>query len=113
MKISKWLIDARSNAELTQTQLGEKLSVTKGNVSAWENDRHEPGWSQMLKISEITEYPLPLPKNLMPTSVGNWPFRSKRSDVEKLGAEELEQVNSYIEFVVAKWQQQNKSKKTA
>lgn len=36
------------------------MGVTKGNVSAWENGRHEPGWSQIIKISDLSGYPLPL-----------------------------------------------------
>lgn len=36
------------------------MNVTKGNVSAWENGRHEPSWSQILKINELSGFPLPL-----------------------------------------------------
>src|SRR5690606_36048064 len=51
MEINKWVKTARTHAKLTQEKLAEILEVTKGNVSAWENGRHEPSWTQMKKIS--------------------------------------------------------------
>ncbi len=63
MEIKVWVKTARTSAELTQEQLGDMLGLTKGNVSGWENGRHEPSWSQMLRISDITNYPLPIPSD--------------------------------------------------
>ncbi|MBY4730767.1 XRE family transcriptional regulator [Cupriavidus pauculus] len=60
MELKDWVRDARERSNLTQTQLGEALGVSKANVSAWENGRHEPSWSQMLKIRSITGMPLPV-----------------------------------------------------
>lgn len=60
MEKKLWVKTARTHAGLTQDQLGDLLGVTKGNVSAWENGRHDPGFAQMLKINEITKYPLPI-----------------------------------------------------
>lgn len=54
VKIYEWVRAARKAAELNQTQLGEILNVTKGNVSGWENDRHKPSFDQMLAISVAT-----------------------------------------------------------
>lgn len=114
MKISQWLLKARSSAELTQTQLGDALGVTKGNVSAWENDRHEPSWSQMIKISELTGSPLPLP-NTVGKNDATWPFRLSHKEFDQLPPEEIERINSFLDFTYANWKQshQNKSKKTA
>jgi len=61
MEINRWIKAARNHAGLTQTQLGDPLGVTKGNVSAWEIGRHEPSFDQLKKIAEITSYPEPLP----------------------------------------------------
>lgn len=61
MQISKWIKDARKHSGLTQQQLGDALGVTKANVSAWENDRHEPSFDQLKKIAEETAYKEPLP----------------------------------------------------
>jgi SOS-response transcriptional repressor LexA len=60
MAIKDWVLAARTHAKLTQEQFGEAMGMTKGNVSAYENGRHEPSWSQMIKMSEVTGYPLPL-----------------------------------------------------
>ncbi|MFP4895613.1 helix-turn-helix domain-containing protein [Paraburkholderia sp. EG304] len=54
-----WIRSARKKADLTQEQLGEKLGVTKGNVSAWENGRHEPSYAQIQEISVVTKCPMP------------------------------------------------------
>jgi transcriptional regulator with XRE-family HTH domain len=58
VQLNEWIKAARKRAELTQEQLGERLDVTKGNVSAWENGRHQPSYSQLKRIEEITGYPL-------------------------------------------------------
>jgi transcriptional regulator with XRE-family HTH domain len=58
MELSKWVRAARTHKGLTQQQLGDKLHVTKGNVSAWENGHHEPSFGQLQIISEVTGYPL-------------------------------------------------------
>lgn len=54
MELKEWVRKARQHAKLTQEQLGERLGVTKGNISGWENGRHSPGFKQVLKIEEIT-----------------------------------------------------------
>lgn len=61
MEIREWVRAARLHAKLTQTQLGEALGVTKGNVSAWETGRHEPSYGNLLKIAEVTRFGTPLP----------------------------------------------------
>lgn len=60
MELKEWVREARTSSNLTQTQLGEALGVSKANVSAWENGHHEPSWSQMLRIRSITGMPLPI-----------------------------------------------------
>jgi transcriptional regulator with XRE-family HTH domain len=57
--ISAWVFAARTKAGLTQEQIGESLGVTKGNVSGWENGRHEPSIVQLLKIRDLCRFPLP------------------------------------------------------
>jgi phage repressor protein C with HTH and peptisase S24 domain/DNA-binding transcriptional regulator YiaG len=59
MEIKNWIRSARKKADLTQEQLGERLGVTKGNVSAWENGRHEPSYAQIQEISVVTKCPMP------------------------------------------------------
>lgn len=59
MEIRNWIRAARKKAALTQEQLGERLGVTKGNVSAWENGRHEPSYAQIQEISALAKYPMP------------------------------------------------------
>ncbi|MFD1557178.1 S24 family peptidase [Paraburkholderia silviterrae] len=54
-----WIHSARKKAGLTQEQLGERLGVTKGNMSAWENDRHEPSYAQIQEMAALVNLPLP------------------------------------------------------
>lgn len=51
--------EARKNSGWSQEALGDAMSITKGNVSAWENNRHQPSIPQLLKISQLTGHPLP------------------------------------------------------
>jgi transcriptional regulator with XRE-family HTH domain len=53
MEIDKWILKAREAKGWTQGQLADALDVTRANVSAWENRRHEPSLSQIKKISGI------------------------------------------------------------
>lgn len=73
--VSEWVRAARLHAGMTQENLGNALGVTKGNVSAWENGRHDPGFWQLRKIAEITGYTEPIfgagiDLNVSPAQVG-------------------------------------------
>jgi transcriptional regulator with XRE-family HTH domain len=59
--MKEWILNARLFAKLTQSQLGERLGVTKANVSAWENGRHEASLDQLVRIAETTGFSEPLP----------------------------------------------------
>lgn len=59
MEIGDWVRAARKHKSLTLESLGGMLGRTKANVSHWENGLHKPSFSQILKISEITGYPIP------------------------------------------------------
>jgi transcriptional regulator with XRE-family HTH domain len=67
-QIAHWVKDSRIAAELSQEQLGARLSdelgdsgrgYTKGNVSHWELERHQPSLQQLLAIAKITRKQLP------------------------------------------------------
>jgi phage repressor protein C with HTH and peptisase S24 domain/DNA-binding XRE family transcriptional regulator len=69
MEMKLWIRAARKKAALTQEQLGERLGVTKGNVSAWENGRHEPSYAQIQEMAALAKLPLPDAKGSEQTSV--------------------------------------------
>ena len=58
VELKEWVKAARAHKGLTQGQLGDELGLTKGNISGWENGRHEPSYAQLLKIEQITGYAL-------------------------------------------------------
>ena len=68
MKINEWSKHARNAAEMTQEQFGDALGRTKGNVSSWEKGAHEPSWSLMLQISDLTGQPLPIDFKYSPSA---------------------------------------------
>lgn len=59
INISEFIKAAREKLGLTQLQLAEFIGCTKGNISAWEKGRHEPSYSQMVKLSKKSGIPLP------------------------------------------------------
>lgn len=61
MKLSAWVKSARKQAGLSQEKLGFELGVTKGNISAWENDLHNPSVAQVEQISRISGLSYPPP----------------------------------------------------
>lgn len=61
MDIAQWIKASREAAQLKQDELAEKLGKTRGNISAWENGRHEPSYSQILEIARLTKHAVPIP----------------------------------------------------
>lgn len=74
--VSAWIKAARKSAGLSQEALGERLGRTKGNVSGWENGRHQPSFEQLIQISRETKHPLPEEWRLL----GAQPLQSSNSD---------------------------------
>ena len=102
MEMKDWISTARTTGKLTQTQLGESLGVTKGNVSAWENGRHEPSWSQILRISEVTGAALPLPEHLRQANPA-WPFTVDYALFTAMPEEQRSRLNDYVSKAVHSW----------
>lgn len=45
--------DARKRAGIKQTDLCQRLGISQGALSGWENGKFEPGQSSWLQLSEI------------------------------------------------------------
>lgn len=97
MDIGDWVLTSRKDAGLTQTELGERLGVGKANVSAWEKNRHEPSYSQILKIAEVTGHRHPLPGS----RGDDWPFPSvPRERFEQLTASQRKGIEEAVKRLV-------------
>lgn len=74
MTIGKWVKEARTAAGISQEALANALGLTKGNVSAWENERHKPKLEQILAVAQITKH-TPPPEargvNIQPANIGS------------------------------------------
>lgn len=77
MNIGDWIKASREAAGIKQDELAERLGKTRGNVSAWENNRHEPSFAQILEIARITKHAIPIPGvaampvgNVAPSEIG-------------------------------------------
>jgi len=72
MTTNEWVRQARKHAHMTQDGLAEKMEMSKGNVSGWENGRHKPSFEQMKRISALTGFPLPIDgvANTEPAPIG-------------------------------------------
>lgn len=60
MKLGSWIKTARLGSSLTQEDLALELGLTKGNISAWENNRHNPSFAQIKEIVRITGIHFPM-----------------------------------------------------
>lgn len=67
INIEDWVKSARNKANLTQEQLAERLSMTKANISAFENGRTVPSFVHMIKICQICDVSLPTNEPRSPT----------------------------------------------
>ena len=56
--LGKWIEAARAHKKWTQTQLGDEIGVSKANISHWETGKHEPSFGQLLRIRDVTGFPL-------------------------------------------------------
>lgn len=61
MNIAQWIRASREAAQLKQEELAERLGKTRGNISAWENGRHEPSYGQIIEIARLTKHAVPIP----------------------------------------------------
>jgi SOS-response transcriptional repressor LexA len=59
MEIKDWIKAARQLKGWNQTQLGDVVGRTKGNIGHWETGKHTPSIDQIAAISLATGYPMP------------------------------------------------------
>ena len=52
-KVAKNLRRLRTDCGMTQTQLAEKMHVTRQAISNWENDKTQPDIDALVRLSEI------------------------------------------------------------
>ena len=57
-RLSKRIRFARSESGLSQEDFGARLNVSRGRVSSWENGVSVPDEETLVKIAEITKFPL-------------------------------------------------------
>lgn len=60
MNLGRAIKTARKSKGWGQRALAQKLSVSPTYISQLENDRRDPSWSFINKLSEALEVPLPL-----------------------------------------------------
>ena len=59
MEIKDWIKAARQLKGWNQTQLGDVVGRTKGNIGHWETGKHTPSLEQIAAISLATGFPMP------------------------------------------------------
>lgn len=58
-ELGAWVKQVRTSMALSQEKFGELFACTKGNVSAWENDRHAPSADQVMEMARMSGIALP------------------------------------------------------
>jgi transcriptional regulator with XRE-family HTH domain len=53
MRMGARLREAREARDLTQREVAERLRVSKGSISAWENDRNRPLLDQFIELCRV------------------------------------------------------------
>ena len=95
--IGGWIAQARKARGWTQDQLGERLGVTKANVSHWETGKHEPSFGQLLKIKDLTGQPL---RDV--SAALDWPLpRIRREQVTSLSQDQLDALQAGMVGILA------------
>lgn len=71
--------------------------MTKANISHWETGKHEPGFMQILKVRDLTGYPL---RDVLPAAT--WPFKSiRRDEITSLDDDQLSRLEMGITGILA------------
>lgn len=99
MEMKDWIRAARLHAKLTQERLAECMGLTKGNISAWENGRHEASHEQLIKLASVTGFPEPLPGLDSPLShsPARWPFKEvSQEKIESLDKGSLAKIEAIM-----------------
>lgn len=95
--LRRWISDARKLKGWTQEQLGHELGLTKANISHWETGKHEPSFSQLLRIRDLTGHPL---RDVLPA--GDWPFPDiPREQLTSLTPEQRQALQAGIVGILA------------
>ena len=58
-EVARFMRAARTAMGLTQDEFAQRFACTKGNVSGWENGRHEPNFNMLQQISIASGVDLP------------------------------------------------------
>lgn len=96
-QIGKWVAAARAARGWTQDQLGERVGVTKANVSHWETGKHEPSFGQLLRIMDLTGYAL---VDVRPAE--DWPLpKIRREQITSLPVDKLDALQAGIAGILA------------
>lgn len=54
MEINEWVRTARKHKGWNQTELGDVVGRTKGNIGHWETGKHTPGIHKRLLMQELS-----------------------------------------------------------
>lgn len=77
--------------------MGEKVGVTKANVSHWETGKHDPSFLQLLNIRDLTGYPL---REVVQET--DWPFtKIPRERITRLRPEAIKQLQTGLVGILA------------
>lgn len=72
-ELAVFVRNARARLGLSGTELGETVGRTRGNISHWEQGLHEPPYTILRKLSEMSGIPLPGINS-------DWPFKTITSE---------------------------------
>jgi len=117
MEIAEWIKTSRKQARITQDQLADALGVTRGNVSGWENGRHEPNISQIKRIALLcsSDAAVLFGGDTLQKKTANWPFSVDYAMFAAMPMDERQRINDLVDFSVHKWHSslRHKSRKTS
>lgn len=90
--VCQWIRRARESRGWTQTDLGDRIGVTKANVSHWETGKHEPSFLQLLRIRDVTGLAL-----VEVESAGAWPLLTvRREQITALTDQQRQQLDAGV-----------------
>lgn len=99
---------------MKQETLAEQMGVTRGNVSGWENGRHEPSFSQIKRIAQICEADLaPLFEGtsfalpIVVKQAAGWPFTVDFKLYVLMDQEEKSRLDDDVTHAVERWHKKN------
>ena len=102
IKIAAMIKKLRENNNLSQDELGDKLSISGKTISSWEKERSQPRMGQVREMANIFNVSIDYMISGSEDSLKNSDLHNILNRIKKLDTEQLSDLIKYLDFIESK-----------